>query len=237
MNAISLEAAAVTRFEESSTGTGRRVALPADGVDLPAELVVPPGARGLVLAVTPGWGGESSRVVSLGHALVARRVATLSLPLLTADEALEDSHTGYWSFELDLLTHRLLQATHWCMEQPETRELGIGYLATGTFAAAALRAASQLGYAVQGIVARSGRPDFAAGALAHVTAPTLFIVGGHDEALRELNQRAFEHLVCRKQLTVISGAGRAFDEPGTLERVGELAAAWFATHLKAIRRR
>ena len=133
MNAIGREAAAVTLFDAPSKGTRRRVAVPADDVDLPAELVVSAGA------------------------------------------------------------------------------------------------------AVQGVLVASGRTDFVADALAHVTAPTLFIVGEHDEALRELNQRAFEHLVGRRQMTVISGAGRAFDEPGTIERVGELAAAWFVTHLKPIR--
>ena len=66
-----------------------------------------------------------------------------------------------------------------------------------------------------------------------MTAPTLLIVGGADLQVLELNRLAEQELVCVKRLEVVDGATHLFEEPGTLERVSELAAAWFATHLSS----
>ena len=237
MNAIRVGTEAISASGPFQGRLTEQVIIPIDGIDLPADRVVPAGAQGLVLfMVTRGCIRETPRAELLARAIEGRGVATLSFSLLTDAEAEKDHHTGDWSFELDLLTHRLLQATNWAMREPQTRDLGIGYTGTSTFAAAALVAAAQLGYAVQGVVSRSGRPDFVGDALPRVTAPTLLIVGERDEALMDINRRAFDDLECRKRLSVVAGAGHLFDEPGTLEQVGELAAEWFSTHLKGIKR-
>jgi putative phosphoribosyl transferase len=237
MNAISSETAATSAPGVSTMRQTEQVVIPINGVGLSAELVVPVGAQGIVLfIVAAGCVRETSRTSFLARAIETRGVATLSFSLLTGAESRKDGHSGYWSFELDLLTHRLLQATRWVMQHPGTRDLGIGYIGTSTCAAAALVAAAELGYAVQGVVSRSGRPDFAGNSLPRVTAPTLLIVGERDEALVPINERAFDRLRCRKQLSVVPGAGHLFDEPGTLEQVGELAADWFRNHLQAIKR-
>lgn len=227
-----------------STGPGlaqerevQSVTIPLNGNELPAELVLPVGARGLVLfLVGCGCVRETPRSASIARRIQAAGMATLTLALLTTTEAQKDHQTGCWSFDLDLLTHRLLRATGWAMQQPPTRDLGIGYIGTSTFAAAALVAAGQLGYAVQAVVARAGRPDFAGDWLPKVSAPTLLIVGERDESMLALNRAAQQRLACPNRLAVVAGASHLFEEPGTLAQVGELAADWFASHLKPIKR-
>ena len=86
---------------------------------------------------------------------------------------------------------------------------------------------------VKAVVSRGGRPDLAAEALAAVTAPTLLIVGERDDVVLGLNQQAFDVLEYEKSLDVVPDATHLFEEPGALERVAELAAAWFTAHLLA----
>jgi putative phosphoribosyl transferase len=38
-------------------------------------------------------------------------------------------------------------------------------------------------------------------------------------------------LRCEKRIEIVPGASHLFEEPGTLEHVAELAAAWFGAHL------
>ena len=58
-------------------------------------------------------------------------------------------------------------------------------------------------------------------------APTLLIVGSLDHAVIALNQRAYEQLRCTKAFQIVPGATHLFEEPGTLERVAQLAVEWF----------
>jgi pimeloyl-ACP methyl ester carboxylesterase len=64
-----------------------------------------------------------------------------------------------------------------------------------------------------------------------VTAPTLLIVGGADPQVLELNRQAAGRLAAEHRLDVVPGAGHLFVEPGALEEVARLAAAWFSDHL------
>ena len=63
--------------------------------------------------------------------------------------------------------------------------------------------------------------------LVQVKAPTLLIVGGDDIPVIELNERALAQLHCEKKLEIVPGATHLFEEPGTLERVADLASNWF----------
>lgn len=117
------------------------------------------------------------------------------------------------------------------MEQPATQHLDMGYFGASTGAAAALRAAADVGSRIKAIVSRGGRPDMAESALDRVQAPTLLIVGGRDDVVIELNQRAFERLRGVKELVIVPGATHLFEEPGALEEVARLAADWFGRYL------
>jgi putative phosphoribosyl transferase len=71
--------------------------------------------------------------------------------------------------------------------------------------------------------------------LGRVTAPTLLIVGGDDHEVIRFNQKALFQLRCRKELQIVPGATHLFEEPGTLERVAELATQWFLGELASNR--
>jgi pimeloyl-ACP methyl ester carboxylesterase len=107
----------------------------------------------------------------------------------------------------------------------------MGYFGASTGAAAALRAAADVGSRIKAVVSRGGRPDMAESALDRVQAPTLLIVGGRDDVVIELNQRAFERLRGVKELVIVPGATHLFEEPGALEEVARLAARWFGRYL------
>lgn len=61
-----------------------------------------------------------------------------------------------------------------------------------------------------------------------MASPVLLIVGGLDDVVIGLNEQAFAKLKCEKELTIIPGAGHLFEEAGALDKVAQLAAAWFA---------
>lgn len=84
-------------------------------------------------------------------------------------------------------------------------------------------------------MSRGGRPDLAEPYLPSVTAPTLLIVGGHDEPVIEMNQAAYDLLTCEKKLIIVPGATHLFEEPGTLEQVAEQAVSWFQGYLQEVK--
>ena len=64
-----------------------------------------------------------------------------------------------------------------------------------------------------------------------VTAPTLLIVGGHDEVVLDLNRRAQAELRCKNRLAVVPGASHLFEEPATLDAAAAVARDWLISHL------
>ena len=89
-----------------------------------------------------------------------------------------------------MLAGHLVEVTGWLRPGPRAARAAVGYFGTSTGAAAALRAATEPGTGIAAVVPRSGRPDLARPRLAAVTAPTLLIVGGHDDVVLDLNRRA-----------------------------------------------
>jgi len=67
--------------------------------------------------------------------------------------------------------------------------------------------------------------------LPRLKAPILLLVGGYDDEVIELNEQAYEKIKAVKQLEIVPGATHLFEEPGTLEKVAALAAAWFQKYL------
>ena len=176
--------------------------------------------------------GSGSGRLSPRNNFVARHLqqaglATLLLDLLTEEEA-DDRRKV---FDINLLTDRLLLAKAWLEAEPRTRNLAIGYFGASTGAGAALQAVAREPSIVKAVVSRGGRPDLAEPYLPSVTAPTLLIVGGHDEPVIEMNQAAYDLLTCEKKLVIVPGATHLFEEPGTLEQVAEQAGRWFVRHL------
>lgn len=191
-------------------------------------LGLPAGSRGVVVfAHGSGSGRFSPRNNFVARHLQQNGLATLLLDLLTEDEA-DDRHNV---FDIDLLADRLMFAKAWLESEVRTRNLGIGYFGASTGAGAALQAAAREHSNVKAVVSRGGRPDLAESYLPSVAAPTLLIVGGHDEPVIEMNQVAYNLLTCEKKLIIVPGATHLFEEPGTLEQVAEHAGRWFLRYL------
>jgi dienelactone hydrolase len=211
---------------------GRLVQIKAGPVTLEGNLSRPAGALGIVLfAHGSGSSRHSPRNRYVAAALRERRLATLLIDLLTAEEEDRERHTRHLRFDIGLLSERLLGATDWLARQAETRDLRIGYFGASTGGGAALVAAAERPGSVGAVVSRGGRPDLAGTALGQVRAPTLLIVGGEDAPVIALNREALAQLRCEKHLEIIPGATHLFEEPGALEEVARLAGEWFLRHL------
>lgn len=211
---------------------GLHVHIPLEEGALEGDLMIPENAKGIVLFA---HGSGSSRM-SPRNQFVARflneaGLATLLFDLLTKKEELIDNITAEYRFDIELLTTRLIRATDWVVEDPETKALNIGYFGASTGAAAALLAAVQRPKVIKAVVSRGGRPDLAEQGLKNVRAPTLLIVGGRDYTVIQMNEFALEKLTCKKELRIIPGATHLFEEPGTLEETAEAAKDWFKNHL------
>jgi len=207
----------------------REVSIDLPGATLEGTLVLPNGTDGIVLfAHGSGSSRHSPRNRYVSEELNSNRIATLLFDLLTGEEESVDRYTGELRFDIAFLARRLVAATQWVMNSPDTRELEIGYFGASTGAGAALVAAAELPGVISAVVSRGGRPDLAGNALGSVRAPTLLIVGGNDEPVIGMNRYALAKLSSpEKELVIIPGATHLFEEPGTLEEVARLAAAWF----------
>jgi len=199
---------------------------------LEGQLVVPSGARGVVLfAHGSGSGRHSPRNLYVARVLREAGLATLLIDLLSADEEQVDRRTGHLRFDIVLLADRLIASTDLLAQTPATRALRVGYFGASTGAGAALVAAAKRPEIVAAIVSRGGRPDLAGPSLPLVQAPTLLIVGGNDTPVISMNRDAMEKLCVDTKLEIVAGASHLFEEPGTLEAVARLARDWFCRHL------
>jgi dienelactone hydrolase len=204
------------------------VRIPAGGITMEGNLVIPPDARtAAIFAHGSGSSRHSPRNRFVASVLQEAGIGTLLFDLLTREE-----DTVYENrFNIELLTDRLKAATRWFREQPQTSGFTIGYFGASTGTASALRAAADLGPAIGAVVSRGGRPDMAEQALLKVKAPVLLIVGGSDPVVLDLNRRAYGMIRADKHLEIIPHATHLFEEPGALEEVSRLAADWFTRHL------
>jgi putative phosphoribosyl transferase len=213
------------------------VTIPAKTVMLKGDLCIPKGADGLVVfAHGSGSSRLSPRNQRVAAALRSAGLGTLLFDLLTKDEEAVDDVTAELRFNIPFLAERLVAVTEWLETQPEVRRLPIGYFGASTGAAAALMAAAELPGCVAAVVSRGGRPDLALKRIKEVKAPTLLIVGGADTQVIQLNIKAMEKLETAKELAIVPSATHLFEEPGAMEQVERLAAAWFLKYLTAAKR-
>jgi pimeloyl-ACP methyl ester carboxylesterase len=196
-----------------------------EGVALDGILEMPEGTKSVVIfAHGSGSGRLSPRNGYVAGILRSKGLGTLLFDLLTSEEDRDYLNR----FNIDLLAMRLAAATDWLLGKAEG--VRVGYFGASTGAAAALQASVKRSV-VRAVVSRGGRPDLAWDYLESVTAPTLLIVGGYDNEVLALNEQALNQLRVRKDLIVVPGATHLFEEPGTLEEVARVAAAWFKEFL------
>lgn len=205
------------------------VTVHAGALRLGGHLTLPEGATAIVVfAHGSGSSRHSPRNRYVATVLNQARLGTLLFDLLTTEE----EHDRANVFDIELLAKRLADATRWLRTEPDLDRLPIGYFGASTGAAAALWAATEPGVDVAAVVSRGGRPDLAAPRLPLVVAPTLLIVGGHDDVVLDLNRQARAQLrQCESNLVIVPGATHLFEEPGTLQAAAEAARDWFSRHL------
>lgn len=198
------------------------------GSRVTGDLVIPDSVQGLVIFVHgSGSSRHSVRNRYVARTLQQQGLATLLMDLLTPEEDRLRANR----FDIRKLTVRVDAAIDAVTRDPSLADLPIGLFGASTGAAAALMAAADRPGDIRAVVCRGGRPDLAMEALHRVCAPTLLIVGGLDDIVIELNEEAFGHLTCDRDLQIVQGATHLFEEPGTLEAVAALAAAWFSRYL------
>jgi predicted phosphoribosyltransferase/dienelactone hydrolase len=202
--------------------------IPSGEVHVAGDLTLPARPLGVVLfAHGSGSSRFSPRNRAVAERLVADGLGTMLLDLLTPDEELDRANV----FDIELLADRLGDATRFVRNDPRTEGLPIAYFGASTGAAAALVAAADPSLPVEAVVSRGGRPDLAGVVLGAVRAPTLLIVGGADPIVIQLNRDAASALRCEHRIEIVPRATHLFEEPGALERVADLASAWFLGHL------
>lgn len=229
---VLLDAAAHrTRREQVTADPADRdldVSIPVDGIVMAGHLHLPEPAAAVVLfAHGSGSSRHSPRNRFVAEALYDAGLGTLLLDLLTPAEEVDRANV----FDIELLAHRLMAATDWVAARSDIAQCRIGYFGASTGAGAALRAAGRLGDRISAVVSRGGRPELTGPEIEKVTAPTLFIVGGADTIVLDLNRRAQAGLTCANRLDIVAGAGHLFEEPGALAEVSILARDWFVEHL------
>lgn len=220
----------VTLLDEAAAHgiTTEEVRIIAGGAELAGTLSVPSRATGVVVfAHGSGSSRLSPRNVQVAKAMQAAGLGTLLFDLLTEDEASDRQNV----FDIELLAGRMVGAIGWTRAHRLSASRAVGLFGASTGAAAALWASTEPGVQVGAIVSRGGRPDLAGARLPDVTAPTLLIVGSRDDVVIGLNREAQNAMRCETELSIVDGASHLFEEPGALEKVSTLAAAWFSRHL------
>ena len=207
------------------------VEVAAGPVSVAGHLTIPEHPRGIVVfAHGSGSSRHSPRNRYVAEVLNEAGLATLLFDFLTPAEERNRANV----FDIEGLASRLVDVTGWLASDPDTASLPVGYFGASTGVGAALVAATDPSVKVRAVVSRGGRPDLAGRYLAAVAAPTLLIVGGRDEVVLELNRRAQAVIPGQCDVAVVPGATHLFEEPGTLEKVAELARDWFIDHLSRV---
>lgn len=202
------------------------------GVQLPALLVLPAQALGLVIVV---HGSGSNRLSSRNQAVAAvlqqGGLATVLFDLLTAAEQQNGGRHRPPPPDLEALACRLQGVITDLRRRPDLAALPLGLFGSSSGAAIALQVAAQVQQQIRAVVCRGGRPDLVPGALGDVCCPTLLLVGSHDLDVLELNTWAAAQLQGLHELRVVPGAGHLFAEPGALDQVALWTRDWFLRHL------
>lgn len=227
------EVLALLKESAARNGDDPEVSIPVDGRHLPGNLTIPHNARGLIVfAHGSGSSRLSPRNRYVADVLNQAGFATLLFDLLTpAEDEIYETR-----FDIPLLARRLATTTEWLAERPDVKGLPLGYFGASTGAAAALIAAAEMGGKIRAVVSRGGRPDLAMDMLPRVKSATLLIVGGWDDVVIGMNERAYDALPGIKDLAIVPNATHLFEEPGKLEEAARLAVEWFLLHMTSPRR-
>ncbi|MHB9156076.1 MAG: alpha/beta hydrolase family protein [Endomicrobiales bacterium] len=213
-------------------GNGQTVNFSAERVRLEGRMVLPGGAREMVIMANGGSesrnGAQNRQIACL---LNRYGMATFLVNLFTVEEEVLDRRAHHLRFNVGLLAKRLQDATEWAMKQNGNRIVSLAYFGAGTCASAALVAASRR-TDIAALVSATGRPDLAGTALRRVRVPSLFIVGGSDFPMLDIHRETLKGIMFPKKLAIVPGAARHFRKTGEIREAALLAAEWFRRHMR-----
>jgi putative phosphoribosyl transferase len=107
---------------------GLEVEIAVGSTPLKGSLALATNASGVVLFVHgSGSSRFSSRNQAVARDLQSGGLSTLLFDLLSEDEERVDEITGELRFDIGLLSDRVIAVTGWLRQEPDTRDLGIGY--------------------------------------------------------------------------------------------------------------
>lgn len=194
----------------------------------PAGLIgalrIPPEPAGLVMFSH----GKGSSHISPRNTFIAQALDEIGIATLLLDLRGDQEPAGNVAVDVELRAERLCQAVAWLDRQTELAGLPLGLCGNCSGGAAAVVAATRLGHRISALVLRGGRLDLVQDSLPELRAPSLFVVGGNDDAIIEAHERLKKQLTARATIRIVPGAGRHFSEPGALAAVAVHACDWFS---------
>jgi len=199
--------------------------LPFNGFQVKSTLSLPTNAKSLIVF---SHGKDGGNIIPIEEE-IAKYLHKEGYATLRYD-FLHEYEKGY-KIDIDILSRGLVSSTLWLHDHSEYRSLDIGYLGIGTGAAAAIKAAVQLKAIVTSLMTISGRLDLVEKELTHLKCPVLLIAAELDFQGLKINEKALNKITALKQLAVIPGASRLFEESGRLDEVKEITVDWLRKHL------
>jgi putative phosphoribosyl transferase len=218
-----------------------------DQNQISGNLIIPDKSTSiLIFAHGSGSTGTSQRNQVLAQVLNNNGFSTLLFDLLTEGEKQIDSKAENIAgkipgitlnkFNIKLLTQRLISITEWVQKNNDTQNLDIGYFGASTGTAAALYAVTAF-RDIKVLVSRSGRSDLVdKKSLSDIMCPCLFIVGGDDKKVIDINKKTLHQLknAKDKKIEIIEGASHLFEEQGKIKEVADFSVYWFKRYLRSI---
>ena len=199
---------------------------------LPAFLLTPREASALVVFAHDRKSSRLSlRNRSLALAFNRVGIATLLIDLLCLDEEAQPDQVG--EADIVCIADQLMDAVAWTDSVFKTQPLLIGLFGAGYGASAALVTAAQTSR-ISAVVSADARLDLIGERLKSLRAPTLFIVDDESPSLMEASRRALARIPCDTSLEFVSHAN-SYTARGDIERITQLAAAWFERYLTTSR--
>jgi hypothetical protein len=133
------------------------VQIPIGPISLNGKLDIPAGTKGIVIfAYGSGSKSLSPHDQYISQELQHNNLGTLLLDLLTVNEGGIEGLTRDYSFDIEMLSKRLIDVTRWLLNRPDTKELNICYLDASRGTAAALIAARELKDNVKAVITWEG---------------------------------------------------------------------------------
>lgn len=201
------------------------LSIPARNAWLAALLSHIPDAKALVLifCAAPA-ANRTGREFVFASSFHAAGYATLILEGLTSYEEKRDPDSR---FDVPKLAERLGAALEWVAHQPQLAQLSLAICASGTAAAAMVKAPVAEETCLFAMVSRAGRLDLAGAApLRRNRVPLLAIAGGLDDPTRGPATQAYALIDGPKAWQEVGNASDRFIEPGALDAAAQASLQW-----------